>query len=82
MSRNPGTIFFAQISKISYYTHIFDVIYNLDEIVRNEFYFCGFYWCVNTGKSLTNWIKPEDGFIQPKEGFIQFVSDSSAFTHQ
>ena len=23
----------------------------------NEFYFCGFYQCVNSGESLTNWVK-------------------------
>ena len=26
---------------------------------RNEFYFCGIYWCVNSGESLTNSVKPE-----------------------
>ena len=44
---------------------------------RNEFYFCGFYWCVNSVESLTNWVKPK-GFF----GFTQFVSDLPEFTHR
>ena len=26
---------------------------------RNELYFCGFYRCVNSSESFTNWVKPE-----------------------
>ena len=32
---------------------------DLNLYYRNEFYFCGFYRCVNSGESLTNWVKPE-----------------------
>ena len=37
-------------------------------IIRHEFYFCGFYECVNADEPLTN---PAD--------FIHFVSASNAF---
>ena len=47
MSRNPWFILFMQISKSSYFTHTFDVIYGLVRIIRNEFHFYGFYRCVN-----------------------------------
>ena len=53
MSRNPGHIFVAHVSKMSRFTHIFDVIYDLVGIIRNEVYFCGFYQCINYGESLT-----------------------------
>ena len=36
---------------------------------------CGFYRCVNSGKSLTNWVKPE-------ELYVKFVSDSLEFTNR
>ena len=29
----------------------------------NEFYFCGFYRCVNFGESLINWVKPEGLYV-------------------
>ena len=31
---------------------------------RNEFYFCGFYRCVNSGETLTNWVKPEGFYVK------------------
>ena len=40
------------------------------ELEAMNYYFCGFYWCVNAGESLTNL------------GFTHFVSDSLEFTHQ
>ena len=39
---------------------------------RNEFYFCGFYRCVNSGEPLTNWVKPQGLYVK-------FVSDSPEF---
>ena len=38
MSKNPGTIFFVQISEMIYFTHMFDVIYDLNGLIRNRFY--------------------------------------------
>ena len=40
---------------------------------RNEFYFCGFYQCVNSGESLTNLVKPK---ASVKGLYVKFVSDS------
>ena len=40
-------------------------------IIRNEILFFGFYRCVNSGESLTNWIKPEGLYVK-------YVSDSPA----
>ena len=31
---------------------------------RNEFYFCGFYRCVNSGESLTIWVKPKGLYVR------------------
>ena len=45
MSRNPGTVFFAKISKKSYITLIFNVIYDLVGMMRYEFYFLHFNSC-------------------------------------
>ena len=41
---------------------------------RNEFYFCGFYRCVNSGESLINLVKP-------KGLYVKFVSYSLEFTY-
>ena len=40
------------------------------ELYEMNYYFCGFYRCVNSGESLTN-------LTQSPSGFTQFVSDSS-----
>ena len=42
---------------------------------RNEILFFGFYQCVNSGESLTNWIKP-------RGLYVEFVNDSQEFTHR
>ena len=42
---------------------------------RNEILFFVFYRCVNSGESLTNWIKHEGLYVK-------FVSDSPEFTHR
>ena len=67
--------FFAQTFRISYFNYIFDVMYDLIGIMRNEFYFCGFYGCVNADISLSN-------LIQRPLGLNQFVCDSHTFRHQ
>ena len=54
MNRSPGTIFFVAVCSISYFTHIFDVIYDLVGITCNRPYLCGFYRWVNADESLTN----------------------------
>ena len=41
---------------------------------RNEILFFGFYQCVDSGESLTNWIKP-------RGLYVKFVSDSPEFTY-
>ena len=43
--------------------------------MRNEFYFCGFYRCVNSDESPTNLVKPEGLYIK-------FLSDSPEFSHR
>ena len=52
MNRNTGISL-----KMSYFTHIFDVIYDLVRFLRNKFYFYGLYRLVNAGKSGTNLIE-------------------------
>ena len=42
---------------------------------RNVFYLCGFYQCVNSGESLTNWVK-HSGL------YVRFARDSPKLTHE
>ena len=42
---------------------------------RNDFYICGVYGCVNSGESLSNWVKQEGLYVK-------FVNDSPEFTRR
>ena len=51
-------MFFEQISKMSYFPYMLDVIYTYMYdpvgVIRKGYYFCGFYWRESAGESLTN----------------------------
>ena len=71
-----------QIKEPQFYKYFLKLIFyvkqsNISKVVyyRNEILFFGFYRCVNSGESLTNWIKP--GGL-----YVEFVSDSPEFTHR
>ena len=40
-------------------------------IIRNELFFCGFYWCVNSGKSLSNFHKAQRALCKVCEWFTR-----------
>ena len=52
ISRNLGTIFSAQMSRISYFINICK--YDLVDIIRSGFYLCGFNRYINADESLIN----------------------------
>ena len=57
LKKDLGTTFFKQFPTWAFYPY-FQCKYDLAGIIRHEFHFRGFYGCINTGKSFTNWIKP------------------------
>ena len=56
MSRNPGTIFLPPAQKMCNDDDKNKILMTKLELQRMNNYFCGFYRCVNSGESLTNFI--------------------------
>ena len=56
-------------------------IFRLCICYRNELYFFGFYRCLNSSKSLTNWVKPKVLYVKFYSNFVIKILFLSTLLH-